>query len=362
MKTFTILFAFIFSLYASHVQACTITAADNSSSESFEVSTACGSTSINGGMSVTLYENDVLNFDQDINISGGLEIQIEGNNVTIHIPHNLTVSGGLDITGSGSANMLIDGNLVISGGWKSEDVPMDISGSGTTTISGTMKTNMDTDCSGPCPTFSLSGQCKDQGSTYCEDHIDCGSGCSQPLPITLLYFQAEARDSRVYFSWATASELNNDYFTIEVSQDGKEFYAVQEVGGAGTSEQMETYQEVLPARPWPVSYYRLKQTDFDQSSTYSPVVAVKWEAPEEVLTVYPNPVEGTELHIQALVGGKGTLTVFDAVGMPVYRKVFAQEESAREFNSTLDLSRLGRGMYTIRMEINGTVILKKVLY
>lgn len=109
------------------------------------------------------------------------------------------------------------------------------------------------------------------------------------MPITLLYFTAEMKGREVHLSWKTASELDNDYFTVERSQDGIEWEKVIVHPGAGNSQEEISYEEV-DFHPLPgVSYYRLKQTDFDGTTSVSDIVAVNFE--DKATVVYPNPVE-----------------------------------------------------------------------
>lgn len=98
-----------------------------------------------------------------------------------------------------------------------------------------------------------------------------------PLPIELLYFYAKNEGEKNNISWATASETNNNFFTVEKSYDLTNFIPVAELRGAGNSnselfyetEDRETFSES------DVCYYRLKQTDFDGKFTFSEIVAVK---------------------------------------------------------------------------------------
>jgi len=112
-----------------------------------------------------------------------------------------------------------------------------------------------------------------------------------PLPIELVSFEALVKSGVVKITWVTASELNNDYFQVEKSQDGKEFLPVLRVEGAGTTNQRKTY-EALDESPFPgISYYRLSQTDFDGTKSYSKVAMVRVEGElADILKLYPNPV------------------------------------------------------------------------
>lgn len=99
-----------------------------------------------------------------------------------------------------------------------------------------------------------------------------------PLPIELMYFLARPDGSLVKLDWATASELNNDRFTVERSADGITFQPVLARPGAGNSSSVIEYTDHDRAPLPGVSYYRLRQTDIDGVSTVSPIVAVRFDA------------------------------------------------------------------------------------
>ncbi|HXH18411.1 MAG TPA: Calx-beta domain-containing protein [Chitinophagales bacterium] len=120
-----------------------------------------------------------------------------------------------------------------------------------------------------------------------------GSG----LPIELLNFKAKAERGVVYINWTTATEINNDFFTIERSLDGSTFDELEIFDGAGNSSITREYAAV-DRKPYPgTSYYRLKQTDFDGTATYSNMVSVFIETEKPVFTISPNPIKGKRLTI-----------------------------------------------------------------
>jgi hypothetical protein len=95
-----------------------------------------------------------------------------------------------------------------------------------------------------------------------------------PLPIQLIDFTAQVFGDKVQLNWATASELNNHYFTVQRSADGVEFEQVGEVAGAGTTTLEKHYQLTDNSPKGGTSYYRLKQTDFDSKFTFSDIISV----------------------------------------------------------------------------------------
>lgn len=104
---------------------------------------------------------------------------------------------------------------------------------------------------------------------------------ANPLPIELLYFGATAQGSGVQCDWITATEWNNDFFTVERSADGIHFEPVGNVDAAGDTWSTTAYTFFDPAPLPGVSYYRLRQTDVDGTSTVSDVVAVTFERDAE---------------------------------------------------------------------------------
>jgi len=118
---------------------------------------------------------------------------------------------------------------------------------------------------------------------------DYGVYISAPLPIELTAFSAQKDGPSARLTWATASELNNDYFTLERSAVGVEFEAVARIPGAGTSLEERQY-EWRDEHPLPGdNYYRLRQTDYDGNTTLSKVEVVAFEDAPEAFGIYPNP-------------------------------------------------------------------------
>ncbi len=98
--------------------------------------------------------------------------------------------------------------------------------------------------------------------------------CATPLPIELLSFDAHNDGATVLLEWRTATETDNHYFTIERSTDGISYSDLLNTPGAGTSQTAIDYKAHDAEPVAGVSYYRLRQTDFDGSSAVSDAVAV----------------------------------------------------------------------------------------
>lgn len=165
------------------------------------------------------------------------------------------------------------------------------------------------------------------------EHIWALAYDNSPLPIELLHFNAEGTPERIVrCSWSTATETNNDFFTIERSRDGISFEAIGEVPGAGNSTIPRNYEWPDRAPYAGLGYYRLRQTDFNGSSTVSHVVPVRLDVHGPVVAVFPNPNHGT-----FTVACDGTepgtpLELLDASGRIVRRWTMPQGSGAHQVN------------------------------
>ncbi|GAB4253656.1 MAG: hypothetical protein Kow0079_09420 [Vicingaceae bacterium] len=101
------------------------------------------------------------------------------------------------------------------------------------------------------------------------------NGCSLPttvLPITLLSFTGESKNSFNILNWITSTEINNDYFLIERAGDNLVFEVIGKVSGAGNANYNIHYQFTDEHPINGNNYYRLKQVDFDGKYAYSNII------------------------------------------------------------------------------------------
>lgn len=177
-------------------------------------------------------------------------------------------------------------------------------------------------------------------------------GGSTPLPVQLLFFKAEHNDDKIKLLWETASELNNDFFTIERTTDLKVFDEITTVDGSGTTENSTKYHVFDYDPLMGTAYYRLKQTDFDGSYSYSDLVKVTNSYNKsQKLQLYPVPNDGISINISNPAFTEGDqywIHVIDINGRIVYK-----EQKMIEAGSSLLLQfkqSLSPGVYTLLLE------------
>lgn len=95
-----------------------------------------------------------------------------------------------------------------------------------------------------------------------------------PLPIELIYFRAKQLNNANILQFEVASQIDNDYFTIERSIDGENWEIVTKIKGDGDSQEQKKYVYTDMNFKRGINYYRLKQTDFNGDFKYSDIISV----------------------------------------------------------------------------------------
>jgi hypothetical protein len=115
---------------------------------------------------------------------------------------------------------------------------------------------------------------------------------ASPLPVGLTAFEGRVTEKGVELSWTTATEWNNERFTIERSSDGGNFDPILVVSASGNSVEKVSYT-ALDHDPMPGRiYYRLSQTDLDGTTTNLKTIAVQATESFKSIEVIPNPSNG----------------------------------------------------------------------
>lgn len=185
------------------------------------------------------------------------------------------------------------------------------------------------------------------------DHIQITVYHSGLVPITLASFDAEPTSTgTVGLTWSTASELNNDYFTVERSSDGERYEELAVISGSGTTNiaRHYAYEDRMPLAGR--SYYRIRQTDYDGTFTFSPVEVVDNDLHQiPMLILSPNPSNGVAVGIR-LTGLTGTAEIPVAIYAPGGRLITSytlvtQGEATVE-NQWFPATPLTPGIYVVR--------------
>lgn len=175
------------------------------------------------------------------------------------------------------------------------------------------------------------------------------------LPIELTSFEASEEDCSIVLDWTTASEENNDYFQVEKSTDGETFEVISTIDGAGTSNQLKHYT-FTDSKAVAINYYRLKQVDFDGTSTTSKTITMRSSCFEEgtaftMSEIYPNPVSSGSVNIRFYTEieiNEATILITDVVGRTVHTETTDVVLGQNKLTFSSDL--LTSGTYLVRIK------------
>jgi hypothetical protein len=140
------------------------------------------------------------------------------------------------------------------------------------------------------------------------------------LPVKLLFFKGSKGLDDVKLSWATASELNFDYFDIEKSTDGIAFHSIAKVNGHGTTNERQDYT-INDEKPYiGKNYYRLKSVDFDGYTEYFNVLMVDFDGKKN-FSVYPNPSDGVSFTTETnfVPSNRAFIAIYSTIGSEIAR-------------------------------------------
>ncbi|MCW3084294.1 MAG: hypothetical protein JWP12_1660 [Bacteroidetes bacterium] len=183
---------------------------------------------------------------------------------------------------------------------------------------------------------------------------------TSPLPIELISFTGVCANGNLGIKWSTATETNNNYFTIEKSIDGIEFEAAATINGAGNSSSVINYS-YTDTNPFNGTYYRLAQTDFNGNSKKSGVIYVAaCDDPNAGMNVFSQGANDFTIQIDAAVAENYTVTIYNMMGQVVASK--SMYVDAGIFKTKMTLENMDDAMYFVNIS-NGTTkkLTKKIV-
>lgn len=168
------------------------------------------------------------------------------------------------------------------------------------------------------------------------------------VPVTFLGLKARKQDKKVQLDWATASEINSDYFLVQRSSDAINFTTeLGKLTAAGNSISVKNYSiaDAQPLKGW--GYYRIKQVDKDGHVTYSNVAAINFDKTGDIVIIYPNPTKDKlTIEYTSTKAGNIQLQVLDSKGSLIINNN-ANVIVGRNTN-ILNVSSLSKGVYVLR--------------
>lgn len=169
-------------------------------------------------------------------------------------------------------------------------------------------------------------------------------GSKGVLPVTFTTFDAKPYKNKVLVTFSTASEFNNEYFDIERSVDGRNFESVGIIKGVGNSLREQRYSFIDENPYLGISFYRIKQVDFDGKVSYTATRSVHLD--NNTLTITPRNTDGRiDINTNDL---SYEVHIYNTSGQEV------RHFSALSGTQSINIESLLPGLYYV--EVNGTGI------
>jgi hypothetical protein len=178
-----------------------------------------------------------------------------------------------------------------------------------------------------------------------------------------LYLTAKGVDnSYIQLDWATATEINNQGFDVERSDDGINFTKIGWVDGNNNSSQTLKYRyddkDVVSNK---IYYYRLKQIDYDGQFEYTYIVSalIKEEGVFQLSDLVPNPANNkVSIFVTTPSEQIIKLKLNDLLGQEIFSKEYSLQNGTNGID--IDLRDIPSGTYSVSI-ISGNAYTSKKL-
>ena len=186
-----------------------------------------------------------------------------------------------------------------------------------------------------------------------------GIGDSLTLPVEILHFTANAESGVILLSWSTASETNNDFYTLQRSADGDNYLTIAVVPGAGNSSEQQNYTFSDDASTG-TYYYRLMQTDYDGSARY---IGYTWcktniiDYAKPVIT-YSTLENTIQLSVYSEKSQPVNVVLYDETGKELLASFMEASKGINQFS--INTNSVNKGIYICRVAISNEWFSEKI--
>jgi len=261
----------------------------------------------------------------------------------------------LQIVGSNTGSMYtFQGRVRCAGQNRTYDLP---NGGGTGIV---------TSANGSAP--HINGNCVAYNETFCDQTVIIIQGpninyqeiiCNYiaPLPVELVDFSGKQENNTILLSFITASEQNNDFFTIEKTTNGIEWEVVENIKGNGTTDKTSLYNAIDRNPSSGKIYYRLSQTDNDGTNKIYKIIAVNYNSLSSTnYSMFPNPSKDGKLNIIFESDSKKAVecNIYNLLGQRVANYTFLSSNQLEQIQLTENNS-----TYIVELIQENTVIARE---
>lgn len=160
-------------------------------------------------------------------------------------------------------------------------------------------------------------------------------------------FSAISDGKKVMLNWKASPENKCDYFVIERAKDGTHFSTALIVKGAGHHITSLDYSDIDFAPMPGVSYYRIKQVDYEGHVLYSAAIPVNFHFGKDGSLVANSGKSPDDAEIKKIENKEVLVVLRDASGHEYTAKVKISKEKDDKLYATDPLKSLHNGNYTV---------------
>ncbi len=176
------------------------------------------------------------------------------------------------------------------------------------------------------------------------------------LPVTWLSFTGRAVGENVVLEWSTVKELNNSFFTIQKSRDGRNFETLTTITAHGEIKNSQYYYNFTDKLPYSYGYYSISQTDNDGQKNYYKTIRVKANINESFTCLHY--IQQNYIYIKAsgAAPAKGSMKLYSIDGrlMSLQMILLTKDLSTYKIDKPLP-----KGIYLLQLESQGTTLYNK---
>eukprot|EP01136_Pigoraptor_vietnamica_P021759 Opistho-1_new@72217 len=173
------------------------------------------------------------------------------------------------------------------------------------------------------------------------------------LPIELIFFKAQhSGNQQVALTWATATEINSDFFVVERSRNAIDYTEISKINAVGNSSKTVNYQFVDESPLFGTNYYRLKQIDKDGKEQIFRPQSVIISDEKIPFGVFPNPTNASEFYVKVEDVDEATLVLFDLHGKNInFERINVTQTLVKMIPSSV----LPEGTYLLKVKTFGDI-------
>ena len=170
---------------------------------------------------------------------------------------------------------------------------------------------------------------------------------ASPLPIALSSFNVIMQNNYAIINWETESETNSDYFTLEKSLDGKNFYPINKIVSKHNSSVTNYYSYIDTDLKQGIQYYKLKQTDFNGTTQEFEIQSIQYNELIDLIITIQNRC----------------ITIYDRDKTINSITLYTNQMQliTNSFSNTLQYNNMPHGIYVLEIKKNNRSIWKKIL-